>query len=1155
MTGESTPSEDEAVSFEKVLELERERLGLAVTDNRHAVGTGLALSGGGIRSATFSLGVLQALARAEKLASFDYLSTVSGGGYIGAWLSAWIKQDGLDVVQAQLGQRGSGADTAPRSCEPKEVAWLRRFSNYLTPRVGLFSTDTLTLISIWSRNVMLSLIILLAFFATLFLLPRLALLSLYPVLSSGGEAFGWVAVAFGALLFPAAINMNLQRLHERNRPQNRKAKSAEAGKGPEAIKAPEAGEAPGLLKYGIDLSSIKSYCMNRLGTPAGVMATVVLPGTVAAITGSFWLFANDADKSLPASCGLIYATVFFLVLVALMWLRSEWKPREDLSANQETKPLKHSVLKEGAVYLLATVVAIGSSMALLGWLHDRFPYTGTIGDAAGLLTLGPAVFLTVFGISGAVFVGLVGRVFFERSREWWSRMSACFMMVGSGWLLLNLCAFHVPALVDWAAASAGLWLKGVVGTGWLASLLGVLLARRKAVAPDQAGGGRLLFLANLAAAVFMVGFIMAAAALTDHALTSAADIARQPLRQAVSASMDLNISGSGARQEQHISISGAGPRLAAVALARSNELAMLMRKTVHCLPFLWCAFGATVLVLVVFGMRVDVNKFSLHNMYKNRLTRCYLGASNPARHPQPFTGFDDQDDRWLSTFARGNDVQRPYHIINTTLNLSQGKNLAWQERKGASFSLTPMYCGYELAPTQGDTTALSNKAVPAFRSTSKYADRDGEECGFSLGMAMATSGAAADPNMGAMTSPALAFLMTVFNVRLARWSPNPARTRWRDPSPGFGLGCLLQELFGLSNDESDFVNLSDGGHFENLGIYELVRRRCKLIVVVDGGADELRGFDDLGRAIRQCRIDFGVDIKINLSSLRSAADAKSLPQRGYGSGTIDYGNDVAGTLIFIKPTLCMQREEPVDVLNYGAKNTSFPQQSTGDQFFDESQFESYRQLGEHIAAACLKVHGERLVSRTPDSKAKAAAPSAERTETIGWLGMARKWMPIAALAGFALLTVLKAACLDAAAQQYCACPSLSGPYPSCPSGLLSLHVFLLVDTLWVPIYSAAFVLGYQLLLSGGAGGSRPRLWWALALSLVSLGAGVDFYENWSQWALLDSFPPTAGMPSVQPWTALKFVLFGSNCTLLLYLWLARRWKSAKEVEAAKEAVP
>jgi len=136
---------------------------------------GLALSGGGIRSATFSLGVLQALAIKGKLASFDYLSTVSGGGYIGSWLSAWIKRTNLFQVQNELARVGSRKGIPPNTDEPPEVIWLRKYSNYLAPRLGLFSADSLTLVTTWLRNVFLNLIILIAFVATLLLVPRLLL--------------------------------------------------------------------------------------------------------------------------------------------------------------------------------------------------------------------------------------------------------------------------------------------------------------------------------------------------------------------------------------------------------------------------------------------------------------------------------------------------------------------------------------------------------------------------------------------------------------------------------------------------------------------------------------------------------------------------------------------------------------------------------------------------------------------------------------------------------------------------------------------------------------------------------------------------------------------------------------------------------------------
>lgn len=135
---------------------------------------GLALSGGGIRSATFNLGVLQALADLGLLSKFDYLSTVSGGGYIGGWLSKWIHNTAGGVEQAEKLLRSGGDGPVPRA-EPKEVQFLRKYSNYLTPKSGMFSADTSTLIGTYLRNTLLNMTMLVISMSILFLAPRLLL--------------------------------------------------------------------------------------------------------------------------------------------------------------------------------------------------------------------------------------------------------------------------------------------------------------------------------------------------------------------------------------------------------------------------------------------------------------------------------------------------------------------------------------------------------------------------------------------------------------------------------------------------------------------------------------------------------------------------------------------------------------------------------------------------------------------------------------------------------------------------------------------------------------------------------------------------------------------------------------------------------------------
>ncbi|HXF91638.1 MAG TPA: patatin-like phospholipase family protein [Nitrospiraceae bacterium] len=133
----------------------------------------LCLSGGGIRSATFGLGIIQGLARLHQLDRLDYLSTVSGGGYIGSWLTAWIKRHprGLAGVTQEL----SVQTRAPLEPEPDPVNWIRRYSNYLSPRLGLLSADSWTVIGIYLRNLLLNWLVLLPLALAGLAIPRLYL--------------------------------------------------------------------------------------------------------------------------------------------------------------------------------------------------------------------------------------------------------------------------------------------------------------------------------------------------------------------------------------------------------------------------------------------------------------------------------------------------------------------------------------------------------------------------------------------------------------------------------------------------------------------------------------------------------------------------------------------------------------------------------------------------------------------------------------------------------------------------------------------------------------------------------------------------------------------------------------------------------------------
>jgi len=165
------------------------------------------------------------------------------------------------------------------------------------------------------------------------------------------------------------------------------------------------------------------------------------------------------------------------------------------------------------------------------------------------------------------------------------------------------------------------------------------------------------------------------------------------------------------------------------------------------------------------------------------------------------------------------------------------------------------------------------------------------------------------------------------------------------PTPTFGLGCLIQELFAGTNDESDYVYLSDGGHFDNMGLYELVKRRCGLIIVCDAEADPHYGFAGLSDAIKKCRIDLGIAIDIDTSPI--VPNKSGVSKQHYAIGRIHYEKaDVeapVGKIVYIKSSLT--GKEPADVATYKKRHSAFPHEDTANQWFTESQFESYRRLG------------------------------------------------------------------------------------------------------------------------------------------------------------------------------------------------------------------
>jgi hypothetical protein len=328
----------------------------------------------------------------------------------------------------------------------------------------------------------------------------------------------------------------------------------------------------------------------------------------------------------------------------------------------------------------------------------------------------------------------------------------------------------------------------------------------------------------------------------------------------------------------------------------------------------------------VFG----VNRFSLHSMYGNRLIRAYLGASRLARHPDAYTGFDPGDNVPLASLRTPHNA-RLFHVINTALNLGRDCPLAWQQRRAAPFTMSMLHAG---------------SPVTGYRPVERYG---GDQGGLSLGKSMTISGAAVNPAMGYHSSSPVAFAMTFFNARLGWWLPNPngrvnaSDSTWKRSEPRFGVAETFGNLLGLSDAQSRYVYLSDGGHFDNLGLYEMVARRCRRIFVVDASCDPNDRYEDLARVLRMIRVDFGVVVEFFAPPERRPADGAP----SFLVGHIWYPNGRHGLFVYLKPRLTTH--EAADVGEYAARRKraggAFPHDTTADQFFDESQFESYRILG------------------------------------------------------------------------------------------------------------------------------------------------------------------------------------------------------------------
>ena len=906
---------------------------------------GLALSGGGIRSATFALGLLQSLARHKLLRQIDFLSTVSGGGYIGSFLGRLYSRTDLDKVSIEFPDAPSVVDQVeailPDSrCEPMD--WLRENGRYLSPNgsgdsliaAAVYLRNWSAVVIVWSVYLLLGLLILNAIrycvrhFAPL---DTSFVDSFESVLLQ--DAFWWspyiyVPAFLGVVtLIPLAWTYWLVLM-------------------------------PRPVAKGDSFSVLRYKFLRYL---AWITHLVVIG---LAILGWF------SAPPLRILCGLVCLTavlaIGYYVGARWTWLSAPMNMKGPQASDADRDRHVRHLLSRWLGLSLATAL-IALLLALIDSVGQSL-YSIVINDASVLLTLiGSTV---AFIAAAAVTTRKVSSILINEPDK--RRMKLPMKIV------VNLAAVGVLLIIGISLST----LSHGIAWGWHV----------------PAGNPGETIAASLVAS------------------------AAAPIR--------WNLE----KTEEDTTILVSTPE-SARPVGRS-----LVEKIEGPMSWKWL-FGAigVLLLLSWFWSRIwsFINRSSYHMLYTARLTRAYLGASNSRRWSGPRLGVTrvvDGDGISLKNY-KPHERGGPLHLVNVTLNetVSGKSQIEQRDRKGLGMAVS--HFGVSVgrrhhalwtdrqeeqrdapgAESQGATRDSSRTGSgPEYKFLSGIGDPKkrfqifvGDKiCPEPLALEqwVSISGAAFSTGLGMRTSAALSLLCGLFNIRLGYWwnsGMGPEQRHWKEPttivnrvgrkiSSAFPLQMyLLDEFTGRFHGPArNHWYLSDGGHFENMGVYELIRRRLPLIILSDAEQDAEFRYSGLANLIRKARIDLDAEITflgenelddLLHESVRPLFGTKEQLRRGrwsqepVGDGNekqqrlsideppdpsrlslahaslawIKYnGTGERSLLLYIKPTLT--GDEPSDVLQYHSSHSSFPHESTIDQFFDEEQWESYRVLGEHI---------------------------------------------------------------------------------------------------------------------------------------------------------------------------------------------------------------
>ena len=664
----------------------------AKENEKHPVA--LCLSGGGIRSATFGLGVLQGLAKHNLLDQFDYLSTVSGGGYIGSWLSAWIHRAGsVSRVQAELKNeknktpRDDEKKEKPDEVEPPEITYLRSYSNYMSPRIGVFSVDTWTLIVIYLRNLLLNWTVSIPLIAATLMLPKLLVaISKFDLADANQFIISTIIIGIGLFGF---VNLNAMR--------------------------------PSLSKFSWvrqnynfdDIGVIKS-------SEPKVLWLCLIPLLILAFgITTFWAqtkgrpeypLSNRLPDSLKLNIELTYFILFSVFLFLFSFLIARWIIY--ILGNKENSiKLWGTFISE----LLLTVVsgAIGGALLYLiavglsklcslvsGELsHMSVPFRQADADSIAQMIyvcFSAPLFLTVFLLAATFFVGVVSKINTDMDREWVARFGAWVLIIIVAWSVISSVVLFNPLFfeIDWKAILASIGIGGISGLVTLILGFSRLSAEAEEKVPQSRTSFLLWFAPQIAAPIFAL-FLIILISYGTSKLLKTAEISGSKYFILFWCVALAVIETNAALLTRDINISKIYKCLILWALIPTLFISLLLLNAATAnaeLVNLITWFIIFVGIGSSMGWFININKFSLHAIYRERLIRAYLGASRTTERlitANSFTDLDSEKDNLEMKDLRA----KPFHVVNMTLNLAKSSALQWQNRKAESFTATALHCG------------------------------------------------------------------------------------------------------------------------------------------------------------------------------------------------------------------------------------------------------------------------------------------------------------------------------------------------------------------------------------------------------------------------------------------------------------------------------